>query len=61
MPRLYLHLLTDHCEAPGCRVRTCSFHRLPGGYVKACTPAHALLADQQLAQRGTTARRREGR
>jgi hypothetical protein len=47
--RLFHHLATgDGCEAPGCAITTCSLHRCPGGWIRACTRAHAEEADRHL-------------
>jgi hypothetical protein len=63
--RLYVHLfLTADCEAKGCRIRSCSLYRQPGGLVRACCPAHAQEADRRLAakdMRRGLSRRRSGR
>jgi hypothetical protein len=59
--RLYAHLfLSEGCELKGCRVRTCSLYRQPGGLVRACCPAHAREADQELARQDAD-RQRPGR
>lgn len=55
MPRLYTHLIDARtCEAPGCTIRTCTLHRCAGGWVKACTRAHAQEADRRLSREEKT-------